>query len=164
LSSLKKNIHTVSIRSREERVVREIIRWGEAPWWPKNSLMRFTRTTAAGPVQEGTRYRQSVRLPFAPSWNVEVKDVTGTSITRSFCDGMFTGSETVSARFQGAGVKVTYEMNYGLNGIVNKVLWLLIFRRMHDANIEMILLNLKKHLEKDDKVKVKVKVEIERKI
>jgi hypothetical protein len=148
MSSLKINTHKILIWSFVERVVPQIILWGEASWWPKDSHMRFTRTTGPGSVQKGTRYRQLVMLPFAPSWNVEVDRVTDMAITRSFLDGMFRGFETVSAKREGLQVAVTYEMHYSLNGIVNTILWLLIFRRMHDTNIEMILSSLKKHAER----------------
>ena len=141
------NSHSVSVRSQRDRVVPEIILWGEASWWPKNCQMRFTRTNAPGVVKKGTRYRQSVLLPFAPSWNVEVTMVTPSSITRTFLDGMFRGHETVSVKSESEGMLVRYEMFYDLKGPLNKILWPLIFQRMHDANIEMILKSLKEHCE-----------------
>jgi hypothetical protein len=141
------NTHSVLVRAELGRVFPEVLRWGEAPWWPKGCPMQFVRTTPAGAVDKGTRYTQKVLLPFAPSWSVEVEEVTPASITRRFLNGMFAGSETVSVRSVEAGVEVVYEMRYCLNGAMNAVLWPLVFRRMHDANIEAILASLKNYSE-----------------
>lgn len=146
---MEANIHKISIEAKVKKVVPEIIRWGEAPWWPKNCQMRFERLTAPGPVAKGTRYRQSVLLPFAPSWSVEVERVTDSSITRSFLDGMFTGFETVSVKPDRYDALLTYEMHFRLNGMANKILWRLAFRRMHNANIEAILASLKRYCENE---------------
>ena len=125
----------------------EVILWGEASWWPKNSLMRFVRKDGKD-VQKGTRYRQEVLLPFAPSWDVEVSALTGESITRLFLNGMFAGSEVVSLREQGEDIIVFYSMTYEVKGLLNKILWFIVFCRLHDRNIETILANLKEFLEK----------------
>ncbi|MFH0876804.1 MAG: hypothetical protein V1863_01090, partial [Candidatus Omnitrophota bacterium] len=137
-----------------------------ASWWPKKSLMKFERQ-GQGPVQtgtprinpcgiiQGTRYRQVVLLPFAPSWNVEVEKLTDQSITRRFLNGMFCGSETVSLQAGTATVaspgslEVHYVMHYRLNGVLNKILWPLVFERLHNRNIEAILQSLKLYLEKE---------------
>ena len=137
MSSLKKNVHAIEIRSDVGRVLPQVLLWGEAAWWPKDSRMRFLRTTAAGAITVGTRYRQEVLLPFAPSWNVAVEGVTGSGITRRFLDGMFSGYETVTCKPVKGGVVVSYEMFYRLNGLLNKVLWPLVFEKMHNANIEI---------------------------
>jgi hypothetical protein len=146
---VKENRHSVIVHCQFKEALAEIIRWGEAPWWPKNSLMRFTRQDL-GPVQKGTRYRQKVILPFAPSWDVEVTDVTAFSTTRRFLNGLFCGQETVRLQSEGETIKVFYAMIYEVNGIFNKILWALVFRRLHDNNIETILANLKDFLEKRD--------------
>ena len=120
--------------------------WGEAAWWPRGSLMRFTRLTD-GAVGRGTRYRQEVQLPFAPSWDVKVTERTGQSITRSFLNGMFRGSETVSVAAEADATRVIYEMTYDVRGAGNKVLWPLVLMHLHNANIRRILKNLKRHCE-----------------
>src|SRR5512135_190283 len=134
MSSLTENVHRLTVRAVGARVLPEIIKWGEAPWWPKGSRMRFVRTTS-GAIAVGTRYRQEVLLPFAPSWEAEVTEITDHSITRRFLNGMFEGSETVALAPQGPDTEVCYEMRVRLNGAMNRLLWPLMFRRMHDANI-----------------------------
>ena len=144
---MKEDRHSILVNGRAREASLEIIRWGEALWWPSRSLMRFVRL-GENPVRTGTRYRQQVLLPFAPSWDVEVEEITQESITRRFLNGMFRGKETVSLRPSGAALEISYAMTYEVRGFVNKILWRLIFRRLHDRNIEEILANLKKYLEK----------------
>ena len=143
----KENYHSVLIACAPKQASSEIIRWGEAVWWPKNSLMRFERE-GAGEVKVGTRYRQKVLMPFAPSWDVEVTRLADSGITRRFLNGMFTGEETVALKPSGPGIEVSYRMSYSINGSLNRVLWPLVFRRLHDRSIEEILANLKEFLEK----------------
>jgi hypothetical protein len=146
------NRHEIRIKSDKFLLAREIVLWGEASWWPKRSLMRFVRLSE-GPVQKGTRYRQMVLLPFAPSWDVEVDSVAPTSITRRFLNGMFKGFETISFMPQEPAAHVVYEMYYEVQGALNRLLWPVIFRKLHDRNIEEILAHLKKYLEEDQAVK-----------
>jgi uncharacterized membrane protein len=141
------NRHKVSVRCPFQVVVPELITWGEASWWPKRSLMKFKRLTS-GCVQRGTRYRQQVLLPGAPSWEAEVVDIGRMGIARRFQKGMFEGSETVTARpVEGEGALVEYRMSYQVKGWFNRLMWVLLFRRLHDHNIEEILLHLKIHVE-----------------
>ena len=109
--------------------------------------MTFKRE-GSGAVQAGTRYRQKVLLPLAPSWDVEVTSITQDSITRKFLNGMFTGEETVNLHPKAQGLEVQYLMHYQINGVLNNVLWKLMFERLHNSNIEAILQNLKKDLER----------------
>ncbi len=143
----KENLHSIVIRADFLSARLEIIRWGEGPWWPEKSQMRFVRLTDR-PVQKGTRYRQEVLLPFAPTWNVEVEEVTENGITRRFLDGMFKGFETVSVLEQREGIKIDYRMHYEVQGLLNKLLWPLVFENMHNKNIKLILASLKNFLEK----------------
>ena len=144
---MKENSHSIIVHCQFKEALAEILRWGESSWWSKNSLMRFVRQ-GSGPVQKGVRYRQEVLLPFAPSWDVEVSQITAWSITRRFLNGMFSGMETVSLKEEDSAIAVSYKMTYEINGILNKILWALFFRRLHDKNIEAILTNLKSFLEK----------------
>jgi len=147
---MNENRHGVLVHSAPQAVFPEIVAWGEASWWPRRSLMRFVRLTD-GFVGAGTRYRQEVRLPFAPSWDAKVTAVTMTSITRTFLNGMFNGFETVSLRPQAEGTFVEYRMCYEIKGAANCVMWFLAFRYLHDANIRRILKNLKRFCERRDK-------------
>lgn len=140
------NRHSIFVHCKIQDALPEVIRWGEAGWWPKNSLMRFTRY-GQGEVKIGARYQQKVALPFAPSWDAEVSEVSDTGITRRFLNGMFRGEETVSLKDAGDACEVCYVMKYNVCGFLNRVLWPLVFRRLHDKNIEEILGNLKKYLE-----------------
>lgn len=143
----KENRHSVLIGAGSDKALDEVVRWGEASWWPKGSLMRFQRQSL-GPVAVGTLYRQKVLLPFAPSWDVEVTALNDRGITRKFLNGMFEGQETVSFKKVESGLEVAYLMHYRVQGGFNRVLWDLFFRKLHDRNIEAILANLKIFLEK----------------
>jgi hypothetical protein len=145
---METNRHAVLITTHDaDSLTREIILWGEASWWPERSLMRFERLTS-GDVRPGTRYLQKVSLPFGPKWNVEVGKITGSAITRRFLDGMFGGSETVSFSPTSEGMRVDYEMRCDVRGRMNRFLWRLVFRRLHDGNIEAILEALKRFMER----------------
>lgn len=143
---MNKNAHSVVVCSERQELLNEIIRWGEASWWPENSLMRFEKQDKSE-VHEGTRYKQKVLLPFAPCWDVEVDEITESGIRRSFLNGMFEGYETVSIKPCSSGLKVEYVMNYMVRGLLNKVLWQLVFERLHNKNIRAILDNLKSYVE-----------------
>ena len=143
----KENKHSIVVHCHSNEAYAQIILWGEAGWWPKNSLMRFLRS-GTGQVSEGTCYRQEVLLPFAPSWDVEVEKIGDKSITRRFLNGMFSGSETISVESAKDAVVISYVMNYKINGFFNKILWPLVFEHLHNRNIEEILFSLKSYLEK----------------
>jgi len=142
------NKHDIVIKSDLASVRYEILWWGEAPWWPKNSLMRFVRLTER-PLRKGTRYRQEVALLFAPTWEVEIDNLTDTSITRRFLNGMFTGFETVSLIDRAGSIEVNYRMHYEVQGFLYNLLWPFVFKNLHDNNIELILDSLKTYLEKE---------------
>lgn len=146
-ATVKINRHSIVIASGPQEAFKEIVRWGESSWWPEKSLMCFKRQTQ-GEVQEGALYRQQVMLPFAPSWNAKVEKLTDSSITRVFSDGMFDGHETVAMAARANGLEVVYEMCYQVKGVFNRLMWRMIFNKLHDQNIEMILRNLKEYLEK----------------
>ena len=147
MSIFKENKHSILVHCLFQEAYPEIVLWGEASWWPKGSLMRFVRKDS-GPVAMGTRYRQQVLLPFAPAWDVEVGGLDAGSITRQLLNGMFSGSETISLEPAGPEIEIRYVMRYQINGVINKVMWPLVFERLHNRNIEEILSNLKKYLEK----------------
>lgn len=146
--TVKVNKHSIMIACQPQMAFEEIVCWGESFWWPKKSLMCFKRLTQ-GEVREGTVYRQRVLLPFGPSWKAKVVRLTGSGITRAFSDGMFEGDETVSIAARADGLEVLYEMRYCLHGVFNRLMWRLIFNKLHDRNIEMILRNLKEYLERN---------------
>ncbi len=105
------------------------------------------RRLSSGEVALGTLYMQKVLLPLAPRWRVEVSEVTNRSISRRFLDGMFKGCEQVSFQRAAGGWRVEYVMHYEVRGFLNRFLWFLVFRRLHDRNIKEILGNLKIFME-----------------
>ncbi len=142
------NHHFVLIEAPESIIGPEMITWGEAQWWPKGSRMRFKRLSAL-PIQIGTEYQQKVMAPVGGRhWRSRVTKLTpGHEIERTFMDGMFQGRESVTIEGRYNGTKVDYKMVFKVRGISNKIFWPLIFRRMHDANIRLILAALKKYCE-----------------
>lgn len=135
----KINHHFVFIEAPADLVAPEVVLWGEAPWWPKNSSMKFIRLTS-GEIQPGTRYRQKVLLPLAPVWEVELtRLIPGKEIERTFLNGMFKGKEIVTLEERYNGTKVEYVMRYEVLGFFNQILWQLFFQKLHDQNIKMIL-------------------------
>ena len=139
------NYHFVLIEAPEEIVGPEVILWGEAPWWPQKCSMRFIRRSI-GKLALGTEYEQRV-VPLGPHWNVRVtRIVPDREIERSFLNGMFRGKETVKIEGRYNGTKVNYLMQFEVKGILNKILWVLLFRRLHDRNVEMILVALKNYV------------------
>ncbi len=138
-SSLKRNHHFVFIEAPVKIVGPEVVAWGEAVWWPKKCSMRFVKKTP-GEIKVGTRYEQKVLLPFAPRWDVEVTKLAfGQTIERTFLNGIFQGAEQVTIEERLNGTRVDYEMQYTLRTVIDKILWRLLFERMHDKNIQMIL-------------------------
>ena len=139
------NHHFVLIEAPENVVGPQIILWGEAPWWPEKCSMRFIKKTI-GPLAMGTEYEQRV-VPAGPHWNVRVtKLIPDREIERTFLNGMFQGKETVKIEGRYNGTRVSYLMQYEVRGIINKILWPLLFRRLHDKNIELILMALKDYV------------------
>ncbi len=142
----KLNHHFILIEAPGGLVVPEVFLWGEASWWPKNSLMKFTRLTP-GEIQVGTKYQQKILLPLAPQWEAAVtRLVPGKEIERTFLNGMFKGKETVTIEERYNGTKVDYLMQYHVLGIWNKIVWPLMFERLHDQNIEMIFKSLRDYV------------------
>ena len=150
----KFNHHFIFIEAPADLVGPEVILWGEALWWPKNSSMKFIRLTH-GEIQVGTKYSQKVLLPLAPEWEVEVtRLLPGKEIERTFLNGMFKGKEIVRIEERYNGTKVEYAMHYEVLGILNQILWQLFFRKMHDWNIKMILKALQDYVTNKQKTEM----------
>ena len=149
------NSHAIIINADIEKVFQEALLWGEAEWWPKDCLMRYTRLSnfpsplvgegkGEGVVQVGTRYHQKVLLPFAPEWDVEIVSVTlNKEVTRKFLNGIFSGTDSVILKPLKDGIEVKAVMDFDVNGYFNKLAWRFIFKRMHDENLEKILKAMK---------------------
>jgi hypothetical protein len=140
------NRHTVLVHAAAHEIFPQLVLWGESEWWPKRSLMRYTRT-GGGEVAVGARYHQKVLMPFGPEWDVEVLSLTGQEIVREFLNGMFRGKDIVRLAAGQGGVFVEFIMEYRVIGAIHSALWRLFFERMHDKNIELILTSLKRFVE-----------------
>jgi hypothetical protein len=143
------NHHSIIVKAPAREVFVEILLWGEAPWWPPDSPMRYTRITPGEDIKVGCRYRQKVHMPFGPQWDVEVISVTeGREVSRRFLKGMFEGIDRVYIIPLGRNSsEVHFLMDFKVVGAFNRIMWDLLFRAMHDKNIKKILLALKKHVE-----------------
>ncbi len=140
---LEENHHFVLIEAPADLVAPQVILWGEASWWPQKSTMKFTKITP-GEIKVGTRYQQKVLLPMGPSWDVEVSQLIPCKlIERIFLNGIFRGKETLLIEERSNGTKVDYIMRFYIVGFLNKILWSIHFKRLHNLNIEMILSSLK---------------------
>ncbi len=107
--------------------------------------MRFIRKTS-GDLKVGTQFTQKVLLPWAPDWDVQVtKLIPESVIERTFLNGIFKGKETVRVvALEENKTKVDYVLEYEVQGFLNRLLWPVLFERLHNYNIEMILTALKK--------------------
>ncbi len=143
----KTNHHFVFIEAPVDIVGPQIIAWGEASWWPEGSQMRFNKTTS-GELGIGTEYEMRIKAPFVSPLSCRVTKLDpAREIERTFLTGMFKGREIVSAEERYNGTKVKYTMYYQVQGILNAILWPILFRRLHDANIELIMAALKRYCE-----------------
>ncbi|MCK5581782.1 MAG: hypothetical protein KAJ18_10985 [Candidatus Omnitrophica bacterium] len=122
--------------------------WGESEWWPKANSMRFIRDGEPGEVQEGMQYCQVIAKPIPKKWKVEVSQVVSNRLVRRlFKNGMFKGGyEIVRIEERANGTRIDYEMHYSIKGLLNKVLWTLIYQRQYEKNVEMALSALKEYV------------------
>ncbi len=141
------NHHFVTINAPVDAIYREVVLWGESRWWPDESPMKYSRKDSAE-VRVGTRFHQKVYRPFAPEWEVEVVSITpGHGISRRFISGMFRGTDKVYIKPGEKSSEVHFLMDYEITGGMNRILWRLAYRRMHDGNIVRILNAMKSALE-----------------
>ena len=139
--------HFITINAPVDAIYREIVLWGESAWWPDESPMKYSRTDL-GEVRVGTCFHQKVYKPFAPEWDVEVISITpGYEISRRFITGMFRGTDQVYIKQSEKANEVHFLMDYEVMGGINRILWKLAYRRMHDENIVRILNAMKSALE-----------------
>lgn len=142
-------VQEAMIASSPQEIFEELLIWGEANWWPKKSLMRFINLSGAR--KQSTVYLQKTKLPFGPAWHTrnEIVDSQNLRLKRIFLDGMFDGFEELSVeRLKDNASKAIYAFNYRIKGLINKIMWNLIFKRLHIKNIDLILSSLKRYLEK----------------
>lgn len=140
------NHHFIFIEAPIDIVGPEAMLWGDAQWWPTKCSMRFTKKTE-GDVRVGTEYEQKVLMPFGPKWIVKVtKIIPNRMVRRDFKTGILEGYEVVRVGERSNGTRIDYELYYKIRGLVNKILWLFIYRKKHDENMVLILNALKDHV------------------
>ena len=148
MSEIDTIVQEAIIVSSPQSIFEELLTWGESSWWPKKSLMQFKNLS--GKREKSSVYLQKVRLPFGPSWHTrnEIIDPENLRIKRVFLDGMFDGFEELSVeKLQDNAFKAVYKFSYRIKGLINKIMWSLLFKRLHTKNIVLILGSLKRHLE-----------------
>jgi hypothetical protein len=98
-----------------------------------------------GTVSVGTRYQQMIRAPFlGQRWTVEVsRIVPGRLIERTFLDGPFSGFERLEGVGAPEGTMVIYAIHGHLRHGFGRRMWPVLWERLHDHNIRLILSALK---------------------
>ncbi len=140
--------HFIFIEVPVEIVAPEALPWGESAWWPKRCLMRYKRIHGDG-IAVGTRYRLQIRKPLTPSWLVEITRLEDDRLVeRTFRSGMFQGREILQVEERANGTRIEYTLFYRIRGLFNRILWPLLYRKQHDADLEMIFKALKDHVER----------------
>ena len=148
MSESEKIVQKITIIADSRRVFQELLTWGESNWWPQGSLMRFINLT--GEINEDTVYLQKVSLPCGPCWHTrnELIDHKKLRIKRVFLDGMFQGYEELHIKPGEAGIiSIVYTFHYQIKGIVNRIVWDVLFKKLHKDNITSIFRALKKYME-----------------
>jgi hypothetical protein len=140
----------IKISAPAGEIFKHLIIWGESSWWPKKSLMRFTKTTP-GPIGVGTCYEQQVKLPLGPSWQAynKIIDRKNLYLRRDFSGSMFEGFEEMTVTLSESGYsEVVYTFAAAeIKGSFNKFLWKHAAKKMHIQNIALIFRALKDSLE-----------------
>ncbi|MFZ5799896.1 MAG: hypothetical protein ACOY3D_00735 [Candidatus Omnitrophota bacterium] len=146
---MPQNRHTIFIAAPADEVFKQALLWGEAKWWPKHSLMQFIRRSGEE-IKIGTIYRQKVKLPFGPQWEVAINEIVPVQrVSRNFLNGIFKGREMVLVIPQTFGCQVDYVLDYEINGKINKLLWKIFFQRLHDENLKLILESMREYILKE---------------
>lgn len=141
-------IQEISLEAEERKIFEELIKWGQAQWWPRESLMEIKNLT--GQIKEGTVYHQKVKLPFAPYWHTknEIVDESNFYIKRVFLDGVFKGGyEEVRIVNEGKVKKIIFSFSPQFHHWFDRFSWKILFKYLHKRNINRILNNLKRRLE-----------------
>ncbi len=148
MQALKQNIH-IALADPDTDVFEELVKASESRWWPENLAMRFTNLS--GGTGPGTLYWQKAKFPFGPAWHKRnaIVDRTQKYLRRDFLDGMFQGGyEEFFIHRAGMAVEIVYRFCYQLKNPVQRMLWGLMFKKMHTKGLDKVLGALKKYCEK----------------
>lgn len=131
-------------------IFKELILWGEALWWPKSCPMKIVNTTK-GPIGVGTCYRYRVDMPFGLNWEGvnRIIDKKNLYLRRDFFKGSLEGFEEATITPDESGYcEVAYTFAVDVKGKINMFFWKKIGKPLHVKNIDIILHNLKNHIER----------------
>ncbi len=135
-------------------IFKQLLLWGVAPWWPKDSLMKIERVDG-NDVVANARYRYKVNVPFVgPGWLAvnRVVDTKNMYLRRDFFEGSFEGFEEFSVYPDDNGYgEVTYTFAADVKGLLAKMFWERGGKEKHIANIDLILKVLKTSIEKKER-------------
>ncbi|MBI5043084.1 MAG: hypothetical protein HZC10_04485 [Nitrospirae bacterium] len=69
------NSHTVIINADIEKVFQQALLWGEAEWWPKDCLMRYTRLDNSPSPYSSPRGGEEIKIMPTPLMGEEIKTI-----------------------------------------------------------------------------------------
>lgn len=142
--------HFIFLEVPFEAVSKEAMLWEQGVWWPKRGGLQFKRLEDG--LQEGTRFKVSVRGLLPKSFEVEVaRFVPGREIHFLFKKGMLNGVQVLRLEDRSNGTRVDYELSYEIKGPINKMLWGLLYQKTWDTSTALILESLKNYLLKQAK-------------
>ena len=142
-------VQEIWIKSSKDKVMQEVIKWGQAEWWPKNSLMKIDKISSF--KGEGARYLQRVKIPYGPRWHTCTQTIRDGYVKRIFLNGMFSpGYEEIELYEQSEEVKLVYSFCFErIKNKLSRFLWKLFFLKLHRKNVGYALINLKNYLEEN---------------
>ena len=120
--------HFVFIEAPVDKIWPEIVKWGEAEWWPGKCAIKFTRE-GHGDIEEGVSYIQEILLnnfskfvqKKSPKWKTRITKLENNlMIERTFFGGMLKGNEVVRLGERANGTRIDYALNYKVVGSLNK--------------------------------------------
>ena len=125
----------------------EAMAWGQGTWWPQKSLTHFVKA-AEGEVGVGTRFKIKIAKPMTPAVLVEITNFIPNNILEfTFKSGMFKGGhEVIKIEERANGTRVDYTLNYRIKGILNQILWPLLYHKQYAENSKLIMTVLKEHV------------------
>ena len=125
----------------------EAMLWGEGTWWPQKSLTRFEKISD-GPVAVGARFKIKIAKLMTPSVLVEVtKCVPNNILEFTFKSGMFKGGhEVIKIEERANGTRIDYTLSYRIKGILNQILWPLLYNKQYEENSKLVMNALKEHV------------------
>jgi hypothetical protein len=137
------NRHFIFIEVPFEYVAPFAIQWGQGEWWPEKCPLRFVKETQ-GETRVGSTFLLRKKNAKSGGWLVEVTNFSPNRLLEhTFRSGIFVGQETINIGERANGTRIDYELRFQVRGLINKLLWPIVFQKQHDQNVELILHSLK---------------------